>query len=69
MHRYPIGTKYKSRGKHPRTCTVVDQLTTTNSKGEIVNIRYVSQHEFVGQIVTDSNVCDTTIARGIINTP
>jgi hypothetical protein len=65
MHRFPIGTQYKTIGKHPLLCTVVDHLTTTNSKGEIVAERYVTTHEFCGQPVAEFNVVDTTIARGL----
>jgi hypothetical protein len=59
-----IGVVYKTRGKHPRLCTVVDKLDTYNSKGELVRTRYVSEHEFLGQIVTNSDVCRVTILRG-----
>ena len=65
-HRFPIGTKYITRGKRHDVCTVVDHLTTTNSKGEIVAVRYVTEHEFCGQTVTASDVVDTTIARGLL---
>jgi hypothetical protein len=64
-HRFPIGTQYKTRGKFPRLCTVTDQLTVTNSKGEIVKTYYHSTHEFCGQLVTNTDVCDTTIAMGV----
>ena len=63
-HRFPIGTKYETRGKVKRICTVTEQLTVTNSKGEIVKEYYESQHEFCGQIVTDHDVRDVTVARG-----
>ena len=46
--RFAIGTKYKTRGKAPRICTEVDVLRTYNSAGELVKLRYVSQHEFLG---------------------
>lgn len=62
--RFTIGTQYTTRGKHPQLCTVTDILSTCNAKGELVRIRYVSTHLFAGQIVTDYDVCDTTIARG-----
>ena len=62
---YPIGTKYKTRGKAPRLCEVVDILKTYNSKGELVKTRYVATHSFMGQTVTDYNVVKTTIAMGI----
>ena len=63
---WPIGTKYKTRGKAPKLCTVVDILKTYNSKGELVKIRYVSEHEFCGQIVTNHDVVATTIAMGYV---
>jgi hypothetical protein len=62
--RFTIGTKYTPRGKHPQLCTVTDILSTYNAKGELVRIRYVSTHLFAGQLVTDHDVCETTIARG-----
>lgn len=65
MHRFPIGTQYATRGKHPQVCTVVDHLTTTNSAGEVVARRYVTTHQFCGQTVRDSDAVDTTIARGL----
>lgn len=46
-----VGTKFKTRGKHPRVCTVVDIYTTTNLKGEVVQVEYVAVHEFMGQLV------------------
>jgi hypothetical protein len=66
---YPIGTKFQTRGKHPRKCTVTDILKTYNSKGEHVRTRYVAQHELVGQIVTDYDVAATTIAMGLLLMP
>ena len=65
-HRFPIGTQYLTRGKHPQVCTVVGQLTTTNSRGEVVAISYITSHEFCGQTVTETGVVDTTIARGLL---
>lgn len=62
--RFSIGTQYLTRGKHPRLCTVTDVLRTYNSAGELVRLRYVATHEFMGQTLTDSDVCDTTIAMG-----
>ena len=64
--KYPIGTKFKTRSKAPRECVVVDYLTTTNMQGDIVKQRYVAQHTFLGQTVTDYDVVETTIARGLI---
>ena len=66
-HRFPIGTQYTPRGlRHPRVCTVVDQLTTTNSAGQVVARTYVTTHVFCGQVVTERGVVDTTIARGLL---
>jgi len=64
--KYPIGTQYMTRGKHPLLCTVIDYHTTTNLSGVVVKERYVSTHEFCGQIVTDYDVVPVTIARGLI---
>lgn len=65
-HRFPIGTQYWSRGKHPRLCTVVDHLTVRNIAGRVVSTHYTAQHEFLGQLIQDHNVVDTTIARGLL---
>lgn len=61
--RFEIGLEYIDR--KGRTCTVTDVLRTYNSAGELVRIRYVAQHTFLGQTVTDSDVLDTTIARAL----
>ena len=63
--RFPIGTQFLTRGKNPRLCQVVDILYTFNHAGEQVAIRYVATHEFMGQIVKDCDVVDTTIAIGV----
>lgn len=63
---FKLGTQFKTRGRHPRICTVVDVLKTYNSAGELVEIRYVATHEFAGQIVKDRDVVETTIAIGLI---
>lgn len=65
-HRFPIGTQYTTRGKHPQVCTVVDQLTTTNSKGDVVRTFYVTEHQFCGQSVRNYDVVDPTIAMGLL---
>ena len=62
---FPIGTVFKTRGKNPRVCTVVDILKTYNSANELVRIRYVATHTLMGKTVTDHDVCRTTIAMGI----
>jgi hypothetical protein len=62
---YEIGTKFKTRGKAPRFCEVVDIFKTYNSRGELIKTRYVATHNFLGQCVTDYDVSKTTIAMGI----
>ena len=63
---YPVGTKFKTRGKHPKVCTVIDFHTVTNLAGDIVDEYYISSHEFLGQTVIDHNVRLTTIVMGLI---
>lgn len=62
--KYSIGTRYIPLGKNRVPCTVVDIWQTFNSRGECVRVRYVSEHEFCGQIVCDTDVVETTIDRG-----
>lgn len=66
MAQFSIGTQFKSRGKHPRICTITDILRTYNSAGELVKTRYVAEHELLGRTVTDHDVCETTVAMGIM---
>lgn len=66
INDYPIGTQYKTRGKHPNVCTVTDVLKTYNSKGELVKTRYVSVHRFMGQTVTNHDVPGASIAMGLV---
>ena len=56
-----VGKQYKTRGKHPKICTVVDEHTTFDKDGRIIKVAYVSEHEFLGQSVTTRDVCRTTI--------
>lgn len=62
-----IGTQFKRVGrKCPKIETVVDVLRTYNSAGELVDVKYVAEHEFMGQTVKDYSVVATTIKRGAI---
>lgn len=63
--KFPIGTQFVPHGRARRLCTVTDYLVTRNTAGEIVRTCYVATHEMMGQIVTDDDVCELTIARGI----
>ncbi len=67
--KYKIGTRYKTRGKHPRICTVVNIHHTYDLNGELIKTRYVSEHEFLGQVVTDFDVPQVTIDMGLIDEP
>lgn len=68
--RFKIGTTFRPVGqKNDSVHTVVDIWTTRDSKGEVVKIRYEATHEFCGQTLTDTDVLETTIARGLISQP
>lgn len=68
--KFPVGTKYKRRvsAKVVRICTVTDYHVTRNLAGEVVRVGYVATHEFCGQQIEERDVCETTIARGLIAT-
>lgn len=65
--KFSIGQQYKTRGKYPVICTVVDILKTYNSANELVDIHYMSTHTFQGQLVTEYDVRETTIAMGAVD--
>lgn len=68
MKIWPIGTQFiRRQSKRKDVETVVDILTTTNSKGEVCHIRYIASHDFAGQQVLNKDVVATTIAMGLIN--
>lgn len=65
--RFERGTRFYTSGKHKKLCTVNDiWITTSWVTGETVKIRYVATHDFCGQVVTDCDVVDATIARGLV---
>ena len=64
--KFSIGQQFKTRGKHPRLCTITDILRTYNSVGDLVKVRYVAEHEFMGQVIADTDVCETTVAMGLV---
>ena len=65
--QFRLGTQFIRRNsKRNDIETVVDILVTRNTKDEVVAVRYVCEHDFMGQIVTDSDVPASTIARGYI---
>jgi hypothetical protein len=64
---FPIGTTYMDRTRtRSDIATVIDILTTYNSKKEVVKIRYISTHNFLGQQVLNTDVIENTIARNLI---
>ena len=63
--KYAIGTVFETRGKVKRECVVVDILSTYNYAGELVMIRYVASHQFMGQTVLNRDVVETTITMGL----
>ncbi len=67
---YPIGHKFtrqpNKKNKNPQIEEIVDIYTTTNNKGEIVKIVYVTAVEFMGHKICDSDVQHATIVRGSI---
>jgi ribosomal protein S25 len=63
--KYPQGTRFIRRGdKQKRVLTVFDYNTTRNISGDIVKQRYVAAYEIAGHILIDSDITETTIARG-----
>lgn len=64
--RFKVGDTYRTRGKHPRLCTIRNILSTYNLQGELVCIRYVADHELNGQVITDYEVCETTVLMGVL---
>lgn len=65
--RFKIGQQFiRQHTKRKDVETITDILTTRNTSDEVVKIRYVAEHDFMGQTVTDYDVLDTTIAKGLI---
>ena len=64
---YSIGTQYMPMRKNTYVCTITDIHKTYNNNGDLVKTSYVATHEFCGQTITESDVVETTIARGIDN--
>jgi hypothetical protein len=69
LPRFDIGTRFMSRGKAPRLCTVTDIYRTFNAAGKLVRTRYAAAHTFMGQEVTDHDVTETAIAMGLVREP
>ena len=67
MNQISIGTKFKTAGKHPRLCEVVEIHTTRDSCGGLVKVEYVARHEIAGTPVIEHGIPAATIIRGMIN--
>lgn len=67
--RFAIGTVFKPVGRYSKICTVSDIHRTYNEAGELVFLRYVAKHEFMGQTVIERDICEATIARGLMSQP
>lgn len=68
MERQPLfrpGTRFKTQGKHSRVYTVKDIHRTYNLAGELVQLSYIGEREFMGQLI-DYEVPETTISRGLL---
>lgn len=46
-------------------CPPIYACEEYNAAGDLVQTRYISTHEFMGQTVTERNVVAVTIAKGI----
>lgn len=67
LPRFAPGTQYLPAGqKRPKIHTVTDVFTTRNLAGELVSIKYVSEHDFLGQKLKGYDIADATIARGLV---
>jgi hypothetical protein len=62
--RFPTGLTFQSRHQPRKTYEIIDVLRTYNSAGEMVEMRYVTQHTLCGQGVR-STMVDTEIARSL----
>ncbi len=60
-----IGTQFKTRGKAPKLCTVVDIHSTFDINGKWVKTRYIATHDFAGQEIKAEYVA-TSILMGMI---
>ena len=66
IHKYKIGQQFTLKRKHSKQeRTIVDIHVTRNTSDEVVKIRYVTEHLFLGQVVTDEDVVSATIARSL----
>ncbi len=63
--RFQIGFTFNKRQTNKSVATIIDIWETYNSSGELVKVSYVTTHKFCGQTITEYDVADATIARGM----
>lgn len=64
---YPIGFKYTvKRPKFTREYEVIDYRRTYNNAGQLVEFRYVTSHDLLGQKVINRDVVHTTITMAVL---
>ena len=54
--RYSIGQQYTAKNKRKDVCTVIDILSTYNAAGDLVSVKYLCSHMFLGQVVKHEEV-------------
>lgn len=65
--KFEIGQTYTHKRKNSEQLrTIVDRLETYNAKGELIKLRYVTEHSFMGQILTDDDVLEVSICRALM---
>jgi len=60
---YAIGTQFKTRGKYPRALCSDRRVQDLQFQRELVHVRYVAEHEFMGQKLVERDIVAVTIAR------
>ena len=64
--QHKIGLRFINRNsKRKDISTIIDILTTRNSKNEVIEIVYLTEHDFLGQMIT-TRTPGATIARSKI---
>ncbi len=63
--RFSIGDQFIPRGRNQMVHTIQDVYTTINVASEVVRVRYVATHAFMGQPVVGEFV-DATVAMGLV---
>lgn len=62
--RFLLGTRFQTLERFPKTCMITDILRTYNLSGELVEVRYIGEHAYLGQKV-EAAYMDIQVAKGI----